>query len=165
MLRLLLYTSGLLLLSIPFSGCAEDVFGCTDPQSITYNPEATVNDGSCATLSDQLPGIWAAETFFIDGTDAIGLNIIQSFRIQFNEDNTFSYAIVLASGAVGGAAGTWTEVDEATLQLTFTAANSFTFCGDSRHRFRVGEPLSPTTLALTDNCENGTPLALDLVKE
>ncbi len=25
----------------------DDIFGCTDPQALNYNPEATINDGSC----------------------------------------------------------------------------------------------------------------------
>jgi len=33
----------------PFNGCIEtvEVLGCTDPTAINYNPDATINDGSC----------------------------------------------------------------------------------------------------------------------
>ncbi len=34
---------------------SEDVYGCTDPDAINYNPEATIDDGSCEyenTLTD-----------------------------------------------------------------------------------------------------------------
>lgn len=29
------------------SGCVEDIYGCTDPSSPDYNPDATIEDGSC----------------------------------------------------------------------------------------------------------------------
>jgi len=32
--------------------CQEDVYGCTDPNAINYNPGATVDDGSCIYNSD-----------------------------------------------------------------------------------------------------------------
>ncbi len=38
----------------PFQGSAQ-VSGCTDPQSINYNPSATINDGSCTYASTNLP--------------------------------------------------------------------------------------------------------------
>ncbi len=28
-------------------GCGNDIFGCTDPEAINYNPAATIDDGSC----------------------------------------------------------------------------------------------------------------------
>ncbi|MCB0762973.1 MAG: hypothetical protein KDC12_15715, partial [Flavobacteriales bacterium] len=28
-------------------GCVEPLFGCTDPTALNYNPEATIDDGSC----------------------------------------------------------------------------------------------------------------------
>lgn len=33
----------------PFNGCTDvtEVLGCTDPTAINYNPQATINDGSC----------------------------------------------------------------------------------------------------------------------
>lgn len=32
---------------IDIAGCDSEVYGCTDPAAINYNPNATVNDGSC----------------------------------------------------------------------------------------------------------------------
>lgn len=38
----------LLIISLfPFSSCVENISGCTDPSSPDYNPEATIDDGSC----------------------------------------------------------------------------------------------------------------------
>ncbi|MEY3399444.1 MAG: hypothetical protein RL220_2038, partial [Bacteroidota bacterium] len=39
----------------PANGCGvEEVLGCTDPEALNYNPDATVNDGSC--IYDALVG-------------------------------------------------------------------------------------------------------------
>ncbi len=32
--------------------CGEDIYGCTDPNAINYNPEATIDDGTCEYESD-----------------------------------------------------------------------------------------------------------------
>jgi hypothetical protein len=38
----------LLLISLyTLSGCVENIYGCTDPSSPDYNPDATIEDGSC----------------------------------------------------------------------------------------------------------------------
>lgn len=42
------FTLGLLaLFSLTILACEKDVGGCTDPQSFSYNPDATMDDGSC----------------------------------------------------------------------------------------------------------------------
>lgn len=39
----------------PFNGCGnEEILGCTDPDALNYNPDATLNDGSC--IYNQLVG-------------------------------------------------------------------------------------------------------------
>ena len=34
-------------LGINQAGCNPEVYGCTDPEAVNYNPEATIDDGSC----------------------------------------------------------------------------------------------------------------------
>jgi hypothetical protein len=36
-----------ILLTMSFSGCKKDVYGCTDPSATNYNNSANVNNGSC----------------------------------------------------------------------------------------------------------------------
>lgn len=36
----------------PVDGCEEEVYGCTDPFALNYNPDATVDDGSCVPVEE-----------------------------------------------------------------------------------------------------------------
>jgi len=55
----------LLLLFIPLlffiNGCDKDIYGCTDPDSTNYYPNANVNDNSCTYEAEVL--VWWDENF------------------------------------------------------------------------------------------------------
>lgn len=106
--------------ALAFSSCAKDrVYGCTDPFSINYNPNATDNDGGCFSPSSQKRalmgdftatwcpycGQWGAPEFekAIGGTgaNAIALGIHNTDEITTNESTTLTdyYG---AEGIVGG---------------------------------------------------------------
>lgn len=53
------------IISISYS-CSEDLPGCTDPTSSSFNADATSDDGSCFYLRDQYIGIYEG---FFDASD------------------------------------------------------------------------------------------------
>lgn len=55
-----------LYICVCFYSCAEDIEGCTDPASDSFNSEATVDDGTCRFLRDDYVGIYGG---FLDGDD------------------------------------------------------------------------------------------------
>ncbi len=106
--------------ALAISSCAKDrVYGCTDPFSINYNPNATDNDGGCFAPSSQKRalmgdftatwcpycGQWGAAEFgkAIEGTgaNAVALGIHNTDEITTNESTTLTdyYG---AEGIVGG---------------------------------------------------------------
>ena len=58
----------LLLMTIMVSACEKDVEGCTDSASLSYNPDANIDDGTCQYLSDYYTGVYLAKdtVTFID---------------------------------------------------------------------------------------------------
>jgi len=54
-------------------GESDDVFGCTDPDAINYNPDATIDDGSCYYAGDQcdIALDFVAEGGATDGSAAV----------------------------------------------------------------------------------------------
>lgn len=58
--------------------CApEEVAGCTDPEAINYNAEATIDDGSCIYLPDSTCD--ATFTWELDSTAGVGFIFIDEF--------------------------------------------------------------------------------------
>jgi len=58
-MRILACLFSLLMTSMLMIGCKDkDVEGCTDPNSTNYNPDATINDGSCTYAVDRFCGNW-----------------------------------------------------------------------------------------------------------
>jgi len=106
--------------ALAISSCAKDrVYGCTDPFSINYNPNATDNDGGCFAPSNQKRalmgdftatwcpycGSWGAPEFqkAIEGAgaNAVALGIHNTDEVTSNESTTLTdyYG---AEGIVGG---------------------------------------------------------------
>lgn len=61
------------------SPCGEEIFGCTNPQAVNYNPAATIDDGSCSFgCTDVLLGF--------DFTGSIPNDSTSMFWAIYNED-------------------------------------------------------------------------------
>lgn len=106
--------------AVAFSSCAKDrVYGCTDPFSINYNPNATDDDGGCFAPSSQKRalmgdftatwcpycGQWGApefeEAINLSGANGIPLGIHNTDEITTNESTTLT-DYYSAEGIVGG---------------------------------------------------------------
>lgn len=106
--------------ALAFSSCAKDrIYGCTDPFSINYNPNATDEDGSCFSPTSQkralvgdFTALWCpycgqwgapefAEAIEQSGTNAVALSIHNTDALTTDEstDLTDYYG---AEGIVGG---------------------------------------------------------------
>jgi hypothetical protein len=60
------YAAFLGLLLILAASCNRDVEGCRDPNSTNYNPDATVDDGSCTYEIDRFCGNWTFTDTVVD---------------------------------------------------------------------------------------------------
>ena len=66
-MKKILYT--FLAVSIIFSACKkEDTEGCTNEQSLNYNANATINDGSCSTFSYGWKHPNVTDTMYVQGS-------------------------------------------------------------------------------------------------
>lgn len=106
--------------AVAFSSCAKDrIYGCTDPFSINYNPNATDDDGGCFKPSSQKRaligdftatwcpycGQWGAPEFAAaiaqSGANAIPLGIHNTDEITTTESTALT-DYYSAEGIVGG---------------------------------------------------------------
>jgi len=82
--------------------CEDDVFGCTDPEAINCNPDATLDDGSCEYEECEAnsvtvvieTGTWAEEVSWNvvqDGTELYGDGI-------YENDSEYTYNLCLDDG-------------------------------------------------------------------
>lgn len=77
-----------------FSGCKENLEGCTDPTALNYNPDATENDGSCKYPVEGCTDA-AAQNFNPDATEDDGSCVFtgctdptaDNYNPQANEDD------------------------------------------------------------------------------
>lgn len=150
-----------LILSLIFltTSCKKDIEGCTDINSLNFNIEATVDDGSCVFLRDKIVGDWDAVNFFVDGNDAIFLNIFQDIEYSFDNDGTFEWSAIATAGDVFEGGGDWV-VQGDFLEIDFDD-NSDSICGDREHRFSIDFD-GDNELNLEDNCNSGTFLVIVL---
>ncbi|HET8837471.1 MAG TPA: T9SS type A sorting domain-containing protein [Flavobacteriaceae bacterium] len=87
------------LFAVPFQAFAQ-INGCTDPLSLNYNPEATVNDGSCSYLAS---GILPLSSFPLESSihETSGL-IFWNGKLWTHNDNddTNLYALSPSDGSI-----------------------------------------------------------------
>jgi len=81
----------LLSLSVTFSSCKKEP-GCMDPNSMTYNPDAKKDDGSCVYAHDIAQGMWAIdpvcdEISVLGQTISIDEQLPDSINVQGEENN------------------------------------------------------------------------------
>ena len=144
--------------------CEKDVLGCTDSDSPNFNPDATVDDGTCLDLRDQLIDTWTIEGLAFNGNDGVALGVFSDMRMQFRDDDRFAYVgVVVSTEQNFGGQGTW-KIDGDFLETTFTAGSSF--CEDVTHRFTVDfDGPDNEEATLEDTCGNGTSLRIKLMRE
>ena len=81
-------------------GCSDEILGCTDPEAINYNPDATVDDGSCEYECEGL----SAELIIESGFEINGYwSIVNEETGEFLEYDTIQnslefYSICLEDG-------------------------------------------------------------------
>ena len=74
-----------------FSSCTKEP-GCMDPNSMTYNPDAKKDDGSCVYAHDIAQGMWAIdpvcdEISVLGQTISIDEQLPDSINVQGEENN------------------------------------------------------------------------------
>ena len=62
---------------------SQKVYGCIDPSSCSYNPEATIDDGSCTYL----------ETQDITGNTSSSFLRIETYNYNYGIDSTVSWQV------------------------------------------------------------------------
>jgi hypothetical protein len=72
----------ILLASFLFTACKKEEEGCTDPEALNFNPDATVDDGSCEYPS--APSAILSFTHEVDG-EPLELNSVQYVNLAGNE--------------------------------------------------------------------------------
>ncbi|MCK6641622.1 MAG: hypothetical protein L6Q81_16200 [Bacteroidia bacterium] len=98
-----LYTALLLtLFVIGSASCKKDkrIEGCTDPNSTNYNPDANVNDGSCAYEVDQFCGTWTLTDTILDQTTLQDTVITHGISITRTGWNTVDIAVLGGSSCM-----------------------------------------------------------------
>ena len=81
----------LLSFSVIFTSCKKEP-GCMDPNSMTYNPEAKKDDGSCMYAHDIAQGMWAIDPVcdvisVLGQTISIDEQLPDSIDVQGEENN------------------------------------------------------------------------------
>jgi len=78
------------------ASCKKDkrIEGCTDPNSTNYNPDANVNDGSCAYEVDQFCGTWTLTDTIYDQTTAQDTVITHGISITRTGWNTVDISVL-----------------------------------------------------------------------
>ena len=94
--------------SVLFSmdGTCEDVFGCTNPLAVNYNPAATIDNGTCYLIQgcmDPTAANYNPDAVVDDGSCYAGCDNGTTVTVSFNPGmfgNEASYNIVNANGTV-----------------------------------------------------------------
>lgn len=84
-------SSGIFYFGINESDCTPTILGCLDPNALNYDPSATVDDGSCMTLSDVI-AVQVFDTICYSGPKDNRINWVIQNRGDVNPDYEFSSA-------------------------------------------------------------------------
>jgi hypothetical protein len=101
--QFLLHFLALLLVGIAFSACVSKLLpkqGCTDRNSLNYDPDAIENDGSCTYLIDDWVGNYIARDT-IRYTDPNTGNPVETSSTNSFSVSEFNYEIVQLSNFFG----------------------------------------------------------------
>ncbi len=134
-----------LLALITVASCKKkDIEGCRDPKSLNYNPDATIDDGSCTYEVDRFVGNWQLTDTTINqlsGDTTVNNRTIVISRIGWNrlkiatvgENSCLADVFAIGSGNA----------------LTISAADNDTFYCNNAATISGSGNLNGTTLRLT----------------
>ena len=116
-----------------------DIYGCTDPYAANYNPDATMDDGSCAGYPDN-----GEYSLSFDGTDDwVEINEIAN---NFDEDGEISFVIDFMINENNSGALLAINNDDASNENTFIVSvydsllfidSESMFCDPPDHEFSI----------------------------
>lgn len=89
-----LITAAFFISLILFSGCKREVEGCRDSNSTNYNPDATVDDGSCAYEVDRFCGNWTFTDTVVNQTTSAQEILTRTLVITRTGWNTVSISVL-----------------------------------------------------------------------
>jgi len=153
---------------ITVSSCGKDdkVMGCTDPDSINYNPLAEEDDASCEYFKDKFVGKWEVDNFRIGADDLITLGYLTNVEFEFDADFDFEWTGEDTANTFYSGSGDW-EVDGDEVKITFSSNSDF-FCSGNEdgHDFEFDFNQSFEEVDLEDTCNgSGDSIEISLDKK
>jgi hypothetical protein len=90
------FFAALILFAVAFSSCQNQVAGCTDPDALNYDPDATQDDGTCQYNNNNNNNNEAGITFWFSQYTAdkyIGYDSIYSFKFIVDGVNEGTHSL------------------------------------------------------------------------
>lgn len=147
-----------LLVSVVFSSCKKDIGGCMDIESLNYNSEATIDDGSCEYLRDKIIGDWEVFTMELSNFDVVGL-LYDDVNATFNSSGRNEWNLDKDVGTDRKITASW-EVDGEELKLEVDL-DSFNICDQHHYTFDITFE-SEDLLRLNGFCSDGDEMNFGL---